>query len=91
VLHITNPSYTGAGQADTALKGTIADLIPSPYIDRRRRELSDSEEKERYPKEPRGFKNAMIDSGLGFGSRTMAYILTIRKDGYPEAFEAESE
>ena len=33
----------------------------------------------------------MIDSGLGFGSRTMAYILTIRKDRYAEAFEAELE
>jgi hypothetical protein len=54
----------------------------------RKRGFSDSEE-ERYPKEPRSFKNAMIDMGLGYGSQPMAYILTIRKDRYPEAFEEE--
>jgi hypothetical protein len=51
-------------------------------------ELPDSEEKERYLKEPRSFKNAMIDVRLGYGSQPMAYVPTIRKDGYPEAFEA---
>ena len=31
----------------------------------------------------------MIDMGVGYGSQPMAYILTIRKDRYPEAFEEE--
>jgi hypothetical protein len=33
----------------------------------------------------------MIDMGLGYGSQPMAYILTIRRDRYPEAYEAFEE
>jgi len=53
--------------------------------------LPDSEEKEGYLKGPRSFENAMIDMRLGYGSQPMACILTIRKDWYPEAFEAFEE
>jgi hypothetical protein len=65
---------------------TRRNLVPSPYIERNRRELSDSEEKEL-----RSFKNAMIHMKLGYGSQPMAYILTIWKDRYPEAYEAFQE
>jgi hypothetical protein len=50
--------------------------------------MPDSEEKEGCLKEPRSFKNARIDVRLGYGSQPIAYILTIRKDRYPEAYEA---
>ncbi len=66
-------------------------LVPSSYIERMTRELPDSEEKEKYLKELRSFKNAMVHMKLGYGSQPMAYILTIWKDRYPEAYEAFEE
>ncbi len=67
---------------------TRSNLEPSHYIERKRGESSDSEEEERYLKELKSFKNAMIHMRLGYGSQPMAYILTIWKGRYPEAYEA---
>ena len=40
-------------------------MMPSQYIDRRRRDLPDSEEKERYLRKLRNLKSLMISSRLG--------------------------
>jgi hypothetical protein len=70
---------------------TRRNLVPSPYIEQMMRDLPDSEERDKYLKELRSFKNAMIHMRLGYGSQPMAYILTIWKDRYPEAYEAFEE
>lgn len=66
-------------------------LVPSPYIERMKKELPDSEEKERYLKELRSFKNAMIHMRLGYGSQAMSYLPVDWKSRHPEAYEAFQE
>ncbi len=70
---------------------TRRNLMPSPYIEQMTRELPDSQEKKKYLEELSRFKTAMIHMKLGYGSQPMAYILTIWKDRYPEAYEAFEE
>ncbi len=65
--------------------------MPSQYIDRRRRDLPDSEEKERYLRKLRNLKSLMISSRLGGVGYTGGMALTNFKNGYPHAYEVFKE
>ena len=72
-------------------KGTFERLMPSPYIERLRRELPDSEGKERYLRKLRNLEWLMISSRLGSVGYTGGMALTNFGNGYPEAYEAFME
>ncbi len=66
-------------------------LEPSPYIERKRRELPDSEEKDKYLRKLMNLKRLMTASrlgGVGYGGGTTLRGLRI---SYPEAYEAFQE
>lgn len=65
---------------------TRRNLVRSPYIEQMARELSDFEEKAL-----RRFKDAMIDTRLGYGSQAMSYLLVDWKNRHPESYEAFKE
>ncbi len=65
---------------------TRRNLVPSPYIERKRGVLSNSEEKAL-----RRAKDAMIDMKLGYGSQAMSYLLANWRRKHPKAHEAFQE
>ncbi len=69
-------------------KETFDRLMPSPYIERQKRELPDSVEKDKYLKKLRNLKWLMIATGLGGVDYTGGMALTNFKNSFPEAYEA---
>jgi hypothetical protein len=70
---------------------TFDRLMPSPYIERKRRELPDSEEKDKYLKNLRNLKWLIIASKLGGVGYAGGIALTNFKNGFPEAYGAFQE
>jgi hypothetical protein len=70
---------------------TFDRLMPSAYIERKERELPDSEEKDKYLKNLRNLKWLMISSRLGGVGYAGGIALTNFKNSFPEAHEAFQE
>ncbi len=70
---------------------TFGRLMPSPYIERKKRELPDSEGKEKRLRNLRNLKWLMIASKLGGVDYTGGMALTNFKNSFPEAYEAFKE
>ena len=70
---------------------TFERLMPSAYTEQKKRELLDSEEKDKYLRKLRNLKNLMIDSGLGGVGYGGGIALGGLKNSYPEAYEAFKE
>ncbi len=70
---------------------TFDRLMPSSYIEQKKRELPDSEEKDKYLKNLRNLKRLMIASRLGGVDYTGGMALTNFKNSFPEAYEAFQE
>lgn len=66
---------------------TFERLMPSPYIERQSKDLSDSEEKDKYLRKLRNLKWLMIASRLGGAGHVGGVALTGLKNSYPEAYE----
>ncbi len=62
--------------------------MPSAYIERLRRELPDSEGKEKYLRKLRNLKSLMISSRLGGVGHAGGIALGGLRNSYREAFEA---
>ena len=69
-------------------KETLERLMPSAYIERLRRELPDSKDKERYLRKLRNLKWLMVSSRLGGVGYAGDIALGGLRNSYPEAFEA---
>ncbi len=67
---------------------TFDRLMPSPYIEQKKRELPDSEGKDKYLRKLRNLKWLMIASRLGGVDYAGGIALTNFKNGFPEAYEA---
>ena len=63
-------------------------LMPSQYIERKSRELPDSEDKEKYLRKLRNFKWLMVSSRLGGVGYAGGIALAGLRSSYPEAYEA---
>ena len=72
-------------------KETLDRLMPSPYIERLKSELPNSEEKDKYLSKMRNLKWMMIASRLGSVGYTGGMALTNFGNSYPEAYEAFEE
>ncbi len=72
-------------------RDTFNRLLPSAYIERQKRELPDSEEKEKYLRKLRNLKWLMIASRLGGVGYAGGIALTNFKNSFPEAHEAFKE
>ncbi len=70
---------------------TFDRLMPSPYIEQKKRELPDSEGKEKRLRNLKNLKWLMISSGLGGVDYTGGMALTNFKNSFPEAYEAFKE
>ncbi len=70
---------------------TFDRLMPSPYIERKKRELLDSQDKKKYLKNLRNLKRLMIASRLGGVGYAGGIALTNFKNSFPEAYEAFQE
>lgn len=67
---------------------TFDSLMPSAYVERQRRELPDSEEKEEYLRKLRNLKWLMIASRFGNVGYGGGIALGGLRINYPEAYEA---
>ena len=72
-------------------KETFERLMPSPYIERLRRELPDSEVKEKYLRKLRNLRWLMIASRLGSVGYAGGMALTNFRNGHTEAYEVFRE
>lgn len=70
---------------------TFERLMPSAYIERKKRELPDSVEKDKYLRKLRNLKWLMIASDLGNMGYGGGIALGGLRNGYPEAYEAFKE
>ncbi len=70
---------------------TFGRLMPSPYIERMKKELPDSTEKNRYLSDLRNLKRLMIASRLGGTGYGGAILKRGLSDKYPEAHEVFRE
>ncbi len=69
-------------------KETFERLMPSAYIERLRRELPDSEDKEKTLRKLRNLKWLMISSKMGGVGYVGGIALGGLRNSYPEAYEA---
>ena len=72
-------------------RATFERLVPSAYIEQKKRELLGSEEKDKYLRKFRNLKNLMIASGLGGVGYGGGIALGGLRNSYPEAYEAFKE
>jgi hypothetical protein len=70
---------------------TFERLMPSAYIDQKKRELLESEEKDKYIRKLRNLKWLMIASRLGGVGYGGGIALRGLRNSYPEAYEAFKE
>lgn len=70
---------------------TFDRLMPSAYIERKKRELLDSEEKDKYIRKLRNLKWLMITSKLGGVGYGGGIALGGLRNSYPEAYERFQE
>ncbi len=70
---------------------TFQRLMPSPYIERKKRELPDSEDKEEYLRKLRNLKGLMVASSFGNVGYGGGIALGGLRNSYPEAYEAFKE
>jgi hypothetical protein len=78
-------------EKDRHRRETFDRLMPSPYIEQKRRELPDSEEKDKYLKKLRNLKWLMIASALGGVGYGGGIALGGLRNSFPEACEAFEE
>ena len=72
-------------------RATFERLVPSAYIEQKKKELIDSEEKDKYLRKLRNLKNLMIAFGLGGAGYRGGIALGGLRNSYPEAYETFEE
>ena len=70
---------------------TFDRFMPSAYMERKKRELLDSEEKDKYLRKLRNLKNLMITSKLGGLGYEGGIALGGLRNNHPEAYERLQE
>ena len=70
---------------------TFERVMPSAYIEQKKRELLDSEEKDKYIRKLRNLKWLMIASKLGDVGYEGGIALGDLRNSYPEAYKAFQE